>query len=56
MGIGIGDHGSAAGAGLCSQPADGECAGEEVGPRQRLLQPPLHQGLLLQLLQWLQTG
>lgn len=25
--MGIGDHGRAAGAGLCSQPADGECRG-----------------------------
>lgn len=33
MGVAIRDHGSAAGAGLCSQSADGECAGEEVGLR-----------------------
>lgn len=47
MGIAIRDHGSAAGAGLCAQPADGECAGEEVGPRSAHSSLPPPQGLLL---------
>lgn len=32
--MGIRDHGRAAGAGLCAQPADGECSGRRGG-RQR---------------------
>lgn len=47
MGVAIRDHGSAAGAGLRSQPADGECAGEEVGPSSAHSSLPLPQGLLL---------
>lgn len=49
MGVAVRDHGSAAGAGLRSEPADGECAGEEVGPPEAPTPafPCWPQGLLL---------